>query len=218
MPTIDPGVAVSTLPTPISDAVTLPADAVPMPMPIAVGEPNPAGGARLRIVSGTDGDDRLDVGGGAAFGGEGNDTFVLTSTHGEVEGPEHLGIILDFHAGDSLDLSALGDQAAILGQEADGKGGQRVSIDCDGDGKEDGYVIVHENGQPAPDDSGVISPGDEGEFHILPYPMPGDDGVFTILPYPMPGDGEVTILSAAEVNVMAASPIGLQSLSLDWIA
>lgn|GEM_PF-2685672 len=232
MPTTDPGVAVSSGPTLISGAVTLPTDAVPMPMPIAVGEPNPAGGSRLRIVSGTDGDDRLEVGGGAAFGGEGNDTFVLTSTHGDVDGPEHLGIILDFKAGDQLDLSQLGDKAAVLGQAADGKGGQRVSIDFDGDGKEDGYVIVHENGQPAADDSGVVSPADEGEFHILPFPMPGDDGVFTILPYPMPGDdgvvsilpypmpgdGEVTILSAVDVDVAATGPIKLQSMSLDWIA
>jgi len=34
----------------------------------------------------------------------------------------------------------------------------------------------------------------------------------------MPGDGEVTILSAVDVDVAATGPIKLQSMSLDWIA
>ena len=228
MPTIDPGVAVSSGPTLINGVITLPTDAIPYPIEIT----DPSAGSRLRIVSGTNGDDRLELSGGAAYGGEGNDTFVLTSTHTDLDEPEHLGIILDFHAGDSLDLSLLGANASILGQDADGKGGQRVSIDYDGDGKEDGFVILHENGQPAPDDTGVVSPGDEGEFHILPFPMPGDDGVmtiqpypmsgddgvFTILPYPLPGDGEVTILSAVNADLTAVTLVKLQSMSLDWIA
>lgn len=183
----------SSRPLPGGDAV-IPGDAIPMPLPIAPGEPNPSG--RVRAVVGTDGDDKLVLEGGATgIGGGGNDTFVLVSS-GDVDGPERLGSILDFDAGDTLDLSRLGDKAAILSREAL-DGGTRVSIDYDGDGKEDGFVLTFEKGQIAP------SP-DDGEFHILPFPMPGDgevvilpvdfdggigDGAVHILPFPMPGDG-----------------------------
>lgn len=196
MPINDPGSSVSSGPAVSGPTLLPPTDAVPMPMPIAPGEPHPGDAGRMRIVAGTDGDDRLVLDGRVAFGGEGNDTFVLTSTNPDADGPENLGTIMDFHEGDELDLSQLGSNAAILGREADEKGGQRVSIDIDGDGKEDGYVTVHERGEIAPDDTGVVTPGDEGEFHILPFPMPGDDGVFTILPYPLPGEA-VTLSSLA---------------------
>jgi len=177
----------------VSGLTLLPPDAVASPMPIAVGEPNPGEAIRMRIVAGTEGDDRLELNGQVAFGGGGDDTFVLTSNGASDEGSENLGTIMDFQAGDKLDLSQLGANAAILGRTSDASGGQRVSVDFDGDGKEDGYLVVHERGEIAGNDAGVITPGD-GEMHILPYPMPGDDGVFTILPFPMPGDGEVTIL------------------------
>jgi len=203
MPTSDPGNATSGGTAPITGVTPLPIDAVPMPMPIAPGEPSPDGG-RLRIIAGTDGDDRLVLDGRVAFGGDGNDTFVLTSTHDDVDGPENLGTIMDFHEGDKLDLSELGAKAAELGRTADAKGGERVSIDYDGDGKEDGYVIVHERGEIAPDDTGVVSPPADGEFHILPYPMPGD-GEVTILPVAFSFDG------AGETGV------ALRTMSIDWI-
>ncbi len=214
---IDSGTA-SSEPAVSGSTLLPPLDAVPMPMPIAVGEPYPVDGARIRIVAGTDDDDRLVLDGRTAFGGGGNDTFVLTSTGSSSDGPENLGTIMDFQAGDRLDLSQLGANAAIVGREADAKGGARVAIDYDGDGKADGYVTIHERGEIAPDDTGVVTPGD-GEFHILPFPMPGDDGVMTILPYPMPGDGEVTILSAA-VGDGAIASIGLplSAFAVDWIA
>lgn len=205
MPVFSSGDAVSSGPISIDIMPLPPGDAAPYPMPILPAGLDGGFDTRLRMVSGTDDDDRLDVGGGAAFGGEGNDVFVLSSI-GEVEGPEHLGLILDFQAGDSLDLSQLGDQAAILGETEAEDGALRISIDYDGDGAEDGFVLAYENGVPKPDDTGVVDlpfPVDDGEFHILPFPMPGDDGVMTILPYPMPGDGEVTIL-----------PVGGTS---DWI-
>jgi hypothetical protein len=222
MPTFDPGNA-SSGPAVSGPSLLPPTDAVPMPMPIAPGEPHPGGdGGRLRFVAGTEGDDRLVLDGGFAAGGGGNDTFVLTSTHGDADGPENLGTILDFQVGDRLDLSQLGDKAAELGRTADIKGGERVSIDFDGDGKEDGYLIVHERGEIAPDDTGVVSPPSDGGFHILPYPMPGDDGVVTILPYPMPGDGEVTILPMAfsldDSGVAGLATVGLRTMSIDWIA
>jgi hypothetical protein len=171
----------------------IPGDAVPMPLPIAPGEPSPDGG-RIRMIAGTEASEKLVIEGGAtAFGGGGDDTFVLVSS-GDVEGSERLGAILDFDAGDSLDLSRLGANAKILGRETTG-GETRVSIDYDGDGKEDGFVLTFEKGQVAPE------PGDGG-VTILPFPMPVDfdggigDGEFHILPYPMPGDGEVVILPA----------------------
>lgn len=221
MPTLDPG-NISSGPAVSGPTLLPPTDAVPLPMPIAPGEPNPGGDAgRLRIVAGTDEDDRLVLDGRVAFGGGGDDTFVLTSTHEDLDGPENLGTIMDFQAGDKLDLSQLGDKAAELGRTADAKGGERVSIDYDGDGKEDGFVIVHERGEIAPDDAGVISPPSDGEFHILPYPMPGDDGVVTILPYPMPTDGEAAILPVAfsldDSGVSGGVTLELRTMSLDWI-
>jgi hypothetical protein len=221
MPTFVPGNAISSGTAPITGVTPLPTDAVPLPMPIAPGEPNPAGDTRLRMVTGGEGDDVLVVGGGAAFGGGGDDTFVLTSIGEDLDGPEHLGIIMDLQAGDKLDLSQLGDKAAELGREADGKGGERVSIDFDGDGKEDGFVIVHERGEVAPDDTGVISPPLDGEFHILPFPMPGD-GEFHILPYPMPTDGPVTIMPVAfgiaDSGMAGEAVTVLRTMSIDWIA
>lgn len=153
-------------------APPIPGDAIPMPLPIAPGEPSPGGG-RIRVIAGTEADEKLVVEGGAtAIGGGGDDTFVLVSS-GDADGSERLGGILDFDAGDTLDLSRLGANARILGRETV-DGGTRVSIDYDGDGKEDGFVLTFEKGAIAPE------PGD-GEFHILPYPMPGD-GEVVILP------------------------------------
>ena len=175
-------------------APPVPGDAIPMPMPmpIAPGEPAPDGG-RIRMVVGSEADETLVIEGGATAFGGGDDTFVLVSS-GDSEGSERLGAILDFNAGDTLDLGRLGTNARILGREAL-DGGERVSIDYDGDGKEDGFVLTFEQGSiaPQPDDGGVT---------ILPFPMPVDfdggigDGEFHILPYPMPGDGEVVILPA----------------------
>ena len=182
---------------------------LPIPMPIAPGEPAPNG--RLRMVVGTEADETLVIEGGAtAIGGGGGDAFVLVSS-GVGEGAERLGAVLDFTAGDTLDLSRLGANARVLGREAL-DGGARVSIDYDGDGQEDGFVLTFEKAvvSPEPDDGSVTIlpfplPVDvgggigDGEFHILPYPLPGD-GEFHILPYPMPGDGEVSILPALDLG------------------
>ncbi|PZQ57874.1 MAG: hypothetical protein DI570_19215, partial [Phenylobacterium zucineum] len=138
------------------------------------------------------------------------------------------GVILDYNfANDSLDLGKLGPDAVIVNQSAI-KGGARIGIDYDGDGKEDGYVLAYApgpNGEPAtilpedndggfsvepfpiPTDDGVFTilpfpmPGDDGVFTILPYPMPGDDGVFTIQPFPMPGDGAITLGQVMQIGV-----------------
>lgn len=213
MPTLDPNNAVSSGVLPNTGVVPLPADALPAPMPGQT-EPVPGDSGRLRIVAGTDGDDVLTLDGQFAFGGKGADTFVLTSAGADADGPENLGTIMDLSAEDKIDLSQLGPNAAILGREADDKGGERISIDFDGDGVEDGFVTAFENGAPAPDDTGVVA-GDGGDFHILPFPMPGD-GDFHILPYPMPGDGEIGVYSAVEVS--ADTVVVLNSMTMDWIA
>lgn len=155
---------------------------------------------RVLIVAGTEGDDVLNLPtGAAAAGGAGADTFVLTSAGDQaIAGePERLGVIFDFDEEDSLDLSQLGEQAAIIGRAADLQAGiERVSIDYDGDGNEDGYVLIGGKLENIGDDYPMPMPMPEGEFTILPYPMPGDDGVFTILPYPLPG--EITSYAAAD--------------------
>jgi hypothetical protein len=182
MPDTNLSNAISSGPLP-PGARPLPGDILPMPLPIAVGEPAPG---RIRFVVGTEGDDTLTIEGGAtAVGAGGNDTFVLVSS-GEAEGLERLGSILDFSEGDKLDLSKLGEKAAIVGREAF-QGGESLSIDYDGDGKADGVLDTYTGKGPATVEP---APGD-GEFHILPFPMPGDDGVVTILPYPLPGEAVI---------------------------
>lgn len=180
---------------------------------IAVGEPAPGG--RIRAVVGTSGDDTLVIEGGAtAIGAGGADVFVLVSNGVQSDDSERLGVIRDYDfSNDALDLGKLGDAAVIVSQDAI-KGGARIGIDYDGDGKEDGHVLVYApgpNGEPAailPDanDGGFTilpfpQPGDDDVMTILPYPLPTDDGVFTILPYPMPGDGPINLGQVMHVGV-----------------
>lgn len=157
----------------------------------------PGQDARIRSVVGTEGDDRIVVETGTiAVGAGGKDVFVIAAA---VAGEEsvRLGAITDFGDGDSLDLGLLGPNAAILGEGRMTDGSTRLSIDFDGDGKEDGYLYVGGAGFiPADDNFNSPMPILDGEVHILPFPMPGDgeviggpvdDGEFTILPYPLPG-------------------------------
>ncbi|WP_269715366.1 M10 family metallopeptidase C-terminal domain-containing protein [Caulobacter sp. NIBR2454] len=162
----------------------------------------PGGEGRLRATVGTEGDDRIIVETGTiAVGNGGKDVFVLTSA-GASGGSERLGAITDYVAGDDvLDLTQLGAKASILGEGRMIDGSTRLSIDYDGDGREDGYLYVGGAGFiPADDNFQSPMPIIDGEFHILPFPMPGDgeviggpvnDGEFHILPFPMPGDGVV---------------------------
>lgn len=186
------------------------------PPSIAVGEPNPG---RVRVVTGAEGDDALSIEGGAtAIGGGGADVFTLVSSGIEIATPERLGVILDYDfSNDSLDLAKIGPDAVIVSQDAI-KGGARIGIDYDGDGKEDGYVLAYApgpNGEPATilpeDDDGGFTilpfpmPTDDGVFTILPYPMLGDDGVFTIQPFPMPGDGAITLGQIMQIGAAVSA-------------
>lgn len=151
-------------PLPPSDVMP-PGDAVPMPMPIPPGDPG-VGNGRARFVAGSEGDDRLMVQGGATvLGNGGNDVFVLTSS-GQAEGSELLGVILDLQAGDSLDLSLLGESSAILARGAQDGGGERISIDYDGDGHEDGFVIAFDGSRVAPDD-GIVADGEATGWRLM---------------------------------------------------
>lgn len=203
MPTIDLSVTSWIVPTGAASGA---------PPSIAVGEPAPGG--RVRAIVGTSGDDTLAVEGGAtAIGAGGADVFVLISSGGTGEEPERLGVILDYDfSNDALDLGKLGDDAVIVSQDAI-KGGARIGIDYDGDGKEDGYVLAYTpgpNGEPATilpeDDDGGFTilpfplPTEDGVVTIQPYPLPTDDGLFTILPYPMPTDGQIILTHAFEVG------------------
>ena len=92
------------------------------------------------LIFGGEGDERLALQGGTAFGGGGSDVYVL-SRQG-LDAPERLGVVLDFQPGDSLDVSGLGATAAILTRGALDAGGERIGFDYDGDGDEDGYVLL----------------------------------------------------------------------------
>jgi hypothetical protein len=155
------------------------ADALPLPLPggVQIAPALPIVARPFTIV-GTEGDDRLLLPGGAnAIGAGGDDVFVLSS-RGDTEGVEQLGSILDFSKGDTLDVSGLGEKAKILGSRALDRGeGQRFSIDYDGDGDEDGFVLAYN--QPALDVGG-----------FRPYPMPSLDGAVP--------DGEVRIMPVIE--------------------
>lgn len=220
------------------------------PLPIAVGEPHPGaidfdprpmpvdfdGGIgstpgflpRIQFVFGDAADNTLVLQpGGFAFGGGGNDTFVLTSGGG-AEGSERLGMITDFDDGDMLDLGRLGPKAQVLGREQPAGlwgGPDRISIDYDGDGREDGHLLVSSGRPPAGFDTvrpmPMPSPGD---FHILPFPIGGPvGGDVHILPFPGPGDlpapampelrlrgpvGEDGVLTIDPVNAFSLAAVG----------
>jgi hypothetical protein len=168
---------------------------MPMPLP-EPGGVSPALPLPLpRLVSGSEGDDRLELpAGGVAFGRGGNDVFVLASAGGS-ETPERLGFIGDFDEGDQLDLSGLGADAKILGREASASpwGPDRISIDYDADGDEDGYLLVSDG--KLPDLS-----------NVPPVPMPTPIDAVRILPY----DGDVPVSSDLEPALVAASPVSVE--------
>jgi hypothetical protein len=203
----------------------LPIDALPAPMPLPSGEPAPG---RVLIVSGGEGDDRLVLPtGSVGSGGGGNDVFVLASSgDAGAQGSERLATIIDWNEGDRLDLSNLGENARELGRAADAGGGVRVSIDYDGDGAEDGFVLVsHRGSVPGlPSDTPARPEPIDGEYHILPFPMPGDgpfpvpggDGGFHILPFPVTGDGPY--LLGNQWSAAPAAPVDFADFDVELMS
>lgn len=129
-------------------------------------------------IAGTEGDDRIEVPTGAVAAGlGGNDVFVLTPADAAKAG-QPLAIITDFNEGDSLDLGKLGANARILATDESDRpwGADRVSIDADGDGTEDGFVILAGKGP------------DLGTFQAYPMPIVrGDTPVATLAANPFGG-------------------------------
>lgn len=177
----------------------------------------PGQDARIRSVVGTQGDDRIVFETGTiAVGNGGKDVFVIAAAAAGVESLR-LGAITDFGDGDSLDLSLLGPDAAILGEGRMTDGSTRLSIDFNRDGQEDGYLYVGGAGFiPADDSFASPMPIIDGEMHILPFPMPGDgeviggpvdDGEFTILPYPLPGKGGAFVETSDGVFTIQPFPM-----------
>lgn len=152
MPTFEAGTPISINPG-ASESLLLPTGVATVLAPLPFGpaeDPGLIGGdagfvpTALPFITGTAGDDLLAIAGGIAFGGAGADSFLLTPVSSRFEALTDFGVILDFESADKLDLSALGAGATILGSEAIlGGGAQRVSIDFDGDGREDGFVVTH---------------------------------------------------------------------------
>ena len=111
------------------------------------------GGGGRDILDGGPGDDRIVLTSeAAAFGGTGADTFVI-SAPAVLDRPDTLlGTIYDFNASEGDRLVASGSDLVILGRpggepadlgfaskpDAD----QRVSVDLDGDGRADGYILL----------------------------------------------------------------------------
>lgn len=170
MPISADGSAAATRPLPLDPLPMDPGLAPPAPWPVPIhpgGDYAPSAPGWGRFVRGTESDDRLELTPASiAFGGGGDDVFVLTSSGG-ADGPELLGTITDFGDGDRLDLSALGEQARELAREVLDDGATRVSVDYDGDGGEDGFVILSAPLKVDPDAHPAM-PEIPGEVRILP--------------------------------------------------
>lgn len=120
--------------------------------------------------------DVLDAGAGAdrlflgprvvAIGGRGADVFVVRTAHGGEGSPVSLGVVMDFFESrdDRLEFGS-GAKVSVLGatSEADVLAalrgspalqiapvvtGERLSLDFDGDGREDGYVLLGHMARP----------------------------------------------------------------------
>lgn len=125
-------------------------------------EPAAEGG----FTFGTAGSDRIGLAAGAtAVGKGGDDVYVLASSGQPGAGSEFLGLILDFQAGDKLDLSSLGAKATILTQDLQKDGGERIGIDYDGDGREDGFVVTFADYTPP---GGLVTIQDDQPADIAP--------------------------------------------------
>lgn len=220
MPTFEAGVPISSIPGASGTFQLATSSALLTPPPSGVG-----GGAGVsagdagsvipafKLITGTEGDDLLPIAGGFIFGGAGADSFLLTPVSSRFEALSDFGVILDFQSADKLDLSALGADAKILGSEPvlDG-GGQRVSIDFDGDGVEDGFLFTH----------AAVTIG-EAVANLLPsanaFAEPGP--AVSTLSSLLPADAVPSAVGTFELREATAEDIGVVptalSLSADWI-
>lgn len=139
-------------------------------------------------VSGTQQSETIAMGAGMmATGAGGDDTFRLQPGDEKI-GTQFLGVVLDFNEGDKLDLSGLGLNAQVLQQTKLANGQTRASIDYDGDGKENGFVILgappHWDDQPP-------------HWDAQPMPMPDPNAEVRIQPvFDMPVAGSGSVVGA----------------------
>jgi len=112
--------------------------------------------APARLLDGGGGDDLLHLDGGTvAIGGGGADRFVVDAAVGDA--PRLLGVVLDFDPGrdvvavdgaPAFSIVSRGPVANVLAAPAvsvvglPSVAGERVGIDVDGDGREDGFFLV----------------------------------------------------------------------------
>lgn len=122
-------------------------------------------------LDGGEGDDELRLSGATiAKGGAGADTFVI---RGEPAQDGLLGVVLDFSirdgdrltfAGKTITVTSQTDQPDILEgmygftnvAPTGPTPGQRVGVDLDGDGREDGYLLVGSGRHPNGDEAAVV--------------------------------------------------------------
>lgn len=162
------------------------------------------GGSEAEHLIGGDGDDVLIGGGGhdlldggagddwivlaseaRAIGGTGADTFVISAPTVMDHADTLLGTILDFsaHEGDRL-MTARGEVIVVppwdQATEARGtaeRGGQKVEVDLDGNGRVDGYVFISHPPDPATSDPVPDRPAPDHPKSADPGPSdptPGD--------------------------------------------
>lgn len=143
-------------------------------------------GSALDTLQGGAGNDRLELAGATAFGGEGADTFVLLNPTAYGRGDTLLGVIEDFSADDGdrvtteggLEVSLTPPKFAppTLAPSTDrltdkttspADGWTRIEVDLNGDGVIDGYILVRRAGSP-------IEGEGEGEKEGQPSSVPGE--------------------------------------------
>jgi hypothetical protein len=125
-------------------------------------------GRALDTLQGGAGDDRLELAGATAIGGEGADTFVILNPTAYGRADTLLGVIEDFSASEGdrvtteggMDVSLMPPTLAPGGGNDRGTGTgdtdkslvtdgfTRVEVDLNGDGVMDGYILVRTRGAP----------------------------------------------------------------------
>lgn len=136
-------------------------------------------GSALDTLQGGAGNDRLELAGATAFGGEGADTFVLLNPTAYGHADTLLGVIEDFSADEGDRVTTEGGMEVSLRPPTLLPGGvdratdkstpppegwTRVEVDLNGDGVVDGYVLVRTRaGSPAEGEPKEETPPEPGE-------------------------------------------------------
>jgi hypothetical protein len=144
-------------------------------------------GSALDTLSGGAGNDRLELAGATAIGGEGSDTFVIVNptTYGRAD--TLLGVIEDFSAEEGDRVTTEGGlevsfRPPTLAPETERQPEKttppadvwtRVEVDLNGDGVIDGYILVRRAGSPVEGEDKEDQPSPAGEEVWEPVPLAG---------------------------------------------